>query len=65
MVLYNALHERKEDKYAEGMYKRVITMRTSQATPTTQGGEMMEPMDRRFYKESRITRVGMLEKESC
>ena len=62
-MLSNALHQGKEDKYVEGMCKRVIIKRTLQSKPNRKGREVVGSMDGRSYKESRITGVGILEKE--
>lgn len=60
MVLSNVLHQGKEVKC---MYKRVIIKRTLQSKPNREGSEVVGSMDGRSYKESRITGVGILEKE--
>lgn len=62
MVLYNAFHQGKEDKCVEGMSKTVIIMTTLQPKSSREGREVMRSMDEWSFEESRIARVGILEK---
>lgn len=64
MVLYNVLHQEKEDKYVQSMSEKVILMRTLQLKPSREGSKVMGSLDGRSFEENRITRVHFLGKRN-